>query len=99
MKGGRVCFLVAAMLLLGALLLPSCSQNDEPPKKGETEQEVPKTTMTIEEGISLAIGALKEFLNADFSLERLDIAYITTKEKKFKKVSKENLKNVLNKVK
>lgn len=57
-----------------------------------------KPTMTIEEGIALAIEFLKGFLNADFSLERLDIAYITVKDKKFKKASKENLKNVLSKV-
>ncbi len=72
--------------------------------EGETDiekvlQKKYKPTITIEEGISTAINALKDFLNADFSLERLDIAYITTKDKKFKKVSKENLKNVLNKVK
>ena len=73
---------------------------------GEGEADIEKTlqkkykpTMTIEEVISVAIGALKEFLGSDFGLERLDIAYITTKDKKFKKVSKENLKNVLNKVK
>ncbi|MBW2963172.1 archaeal proteasome endopeptidase complex subunit alpha [Candidatus Woesearchaeota archaeon] len=73
---------------------------------GEGEVEIEKTlqkkykpTMTIEEGIAAAIESLKEFLNADFSLERLDIAYITVKDKKFRKASKENLKNVLSRVK
>lgn len=73
---------------------------------GEGEVEIEKTlqkkykpTMTIEEGIAAAIESLKEFLNADFSLERLDIAYITVKDKKFRKASKENLKNVLARVK
>jgi len=73
---------------------------------GEGEVEIEKTlqkkykpTMTIEEGIAAAIESLKEFLNADFSLERLDIAYITVKDKKFRKASKENLKNVLARLK
>ena len=72
--------------------------------EGETEiekilQKKYKSAMTIEEGIVTAIESLKEFLSADFSLERLDIAYITVKDKKFRKASKENLKNVLSKVK
>jgi hypothetical protein len=49
MKGGRSSFLVAVTLLLGALLLPGCGPSDVPPQKGETQQEVPKATMTIEE--------------------------------------------------
>lgn len=58
-----------------------------------------KSTMTIEEGMIMCIEALKEILNQDFSLERLDIAYITIEDKRYKKVTKENLKNVLAKVK
>jgi len=73
---------------------------------GEGEPEIEKIlqkkykpNLLIEEGIGIAISALKGFLNQDFSLERLDIAYITIKDRKYKKISKENLKNVLNKVK
>jgi proteasome alpha subunit len=73
---------------------------------GEGEPEIEKIlqkkhrpNMTIEEGIATSIKALKDFLNNEFNIERLDIAYITTKDRKFKKVSKDNIKNVLNKVK
>lgn len=73
---------------------------------GEGENEIEKIlqkkykpTMTIEEGIAVSIKALKEFLGSEFSMERLDIGYIPLKEKKFKKVSKENIKKVLEKVK
>ncbi|MCK4588982.1 MAG: archaeal proteasome endopeptidase complex subunit alpha [Nanoarchaeota archaeon] len=73
---------------------------------GEGEPEIEKLlqkkykpTMNIEEGIALSIQSLKEFLGPEFSLERLDIAYITIQDKKMKKVAKDTLKNVLNKVK
>lgn len=73
---------------------------------GEGEIEIEKVlqrkyrpTMTIEEGMIMCIEALKEILNQDFSVERLDIAYITTEEKRYKRVTKDNLKNVLAKVK
>jgi len=73
---------------------------------GEGEIEIEKIlqrkyrpTMTIEEGMVMCIEALKEILNQDFSVDRLDIAYITSEEKRYKRVTKDNLKNVLAKVK
>lgn len=58
-----------------------------------------KPTLTIEEGIGLALSALKSALGEDFSLERIDLAYVNVRDKKFKKVSKEDLKKVISKVK
>lgn len=73
---------------------------------GEGEPEIEKmlqkkyrSNMSIDEGIILSIQSLKEFLGQEFSLERLDIAYITSQDRRMKKVEKENLKNVLSKVK
>ena len=42
-----------------------------------------KPEMTIEEGIKLAVKALKKVLKDEFSNERLDLAYIKTADKKF----------------
>lgn len=53
-----------------------------------------KPNLTIEEGLKLAISALQEALKKDFDLERIDASYITIKEKKYKKVSKEELKKL-----
>jgi len=50
-----------------------------------------KPEITIEEGIKLSIKALKKVLGDNFKIERIDAAYITIKEKKFKKVSKEKI--------
>lgn len=51
-----------------------------------------KSSLTIEEGLKLAINALKQTLGKDYSLERIDASYITLKDKKYQKFSKEELK-------
>jgi len=51
-----------------------------------------KPTLTIEEGLKLSLDALKQALKKDFSLERIDASYITLNEKKYKKFSKEKIK-------
>ncbi|MFC1801446.1 archaeal proteasome endopeptidase complex subunit alpha [Nanoarchaeota archaeon] len=73
---------------------------------GEGEPEIEKIlqkkykpTISIEEGIDLALSALKTTLGDEFSLERLDIAYVKLTDKRFKKINKETLKQVLSKVK
>lgn len=62
---------------------------------GEAENEVKsilnkeyKETLTIDDGIKLCIKALKKVLGKEFSMERIDGAYITQKEKKYQKLDK-----------
>lgn len=50
-----------------------------------------KETITIEDGVKLAIKALRRVLKKEFSLERVDGAYISEKEKKFTKIDKSKL--------
>lgn len=47
--------------------------------------------MSIEENLKLALKALKKVLGNNFNIERVDAAYIKTKEKKFKKFPKEKI--------
>ena len=65
---------------------------------GEAENEIKailnkeyKETITIDEGIKVAIKALKKALKKEFSWERIDGAYITEKEKKYTKIDKAKL--------
>ena len=69
---------------------------------GEGEAEVEKIlhseykeNMSIDQGIKLAVKALKTALNNDFNTERLDCVYIKSDEKLFTRVSQEELKNIL----
>ncbi|MBL7100620.1 MAG: archaeal proteasome endopeptidase complex subunit alpha [Nanoarchaeota archaeon] len=65
---------------------------------GESENEIKnilnkeyKESITIEDGIKLAVKALRRVLKKDFNLERIDGAYITDKEKTFTKIDKSKL--------
>jgi len=51
-----------------------------------------KEGITVDEGIKLALKALKKVLGKDFDLRRIDGAYITTEEKQFTKIDKKKLK-------
>jgi proteasome alpha subunit len=69
---------------------------------GEGEAEVEeilkkeyKETITIDEGLKLALKALAKILDKDFSTDRIDAAYIKTAEKKFKKVPKLEIDKIL----
>jgi len=66
---------------------------------GESENEIKeilnkeyRDNITIEEGIKLAVTALKKVLGKEFKLERIDGIYIKTKEKVYKRINKENIK-------
>ncbi len=72
--------------------------------EGETEIEEilekeydPK--MTVEDGLKLAISSLYKVLDKNFSSERLDASYITTKEKKFVRLKKDKLDKLLKEIK
>ena len=52
--------------------------------------------MTTEDGIKLAVSALKKVLDKDFNIDRLDCAYINTEEKQFKRIEQKKLKEIFN---
>lgn len=65
--------------------------------EGETEveeflQKRYKPGLSVEEGIKLGLQAMKEFLKGDFNVERVDAAYIDVKDKRFTKLSDEELR-------
>jgi len=45
--------------------------------------------------LKLCIKALKKFLDSNFTIDRIDAAYIDEKEKKMKKVSRDRLKKLM----
>lgn len=51
-----------------------------------------KEGITVDEGIKLALKALKKVLGKDFDLRRIDGAFITTEAKQFTKIDKKKLK-------
>ncbi|MBM3200119.1 archaeal proteasome endopeptidase complex subunit alpha [Candidatus Woesearchaeota archaeon] len=65
---------------------------------GEYENEVKsilnkdyKDNMSIDDGIKLALNALKVTMKKDFSMERIDGAYVTEKERTFVKIDKNRI--------
>jgi proteasome alpha subunit len=58
-----------------------------------------KDDLTIEDGIRLAVGALAKFLDKNFSADRIDAAYINTKQKKFTRLSRDEINKIVNKLK
>jgi proteasome alpha subunit len=55
-----------------------------------------KSELTMDEGLSLALKALKKVLGDNFSVDRIDAAHISLKEKKFKRYTKEKISAALN---
>ncbi len=58
-----------------------------------------KQDMSIEDGLKLSLKALKKVLGENFNVERIDAAYITTAEKKFKKVNKSKIEKLASELK
>jgi proteasome alpha subunit len=54
-----------------------------------------KESLKIEEGIKLAIKALKKALGKEFDIERIDGAYIKTSDKKFVRLEKDSIKRLV----
>lgn len=54
---------------------------------------------SIDDGLKLAIKAMKKVLNNDLTVDRLDAAYVKTADKKHTKVGKEELARILKSVK
>jgi len=61
------------------------------PEVEEMLQKEYKPDLSVEEGLQLSIKALKKVLGTNFSLERLDAAYILSSEKEFRKFSKDKI--------
>jgi 20S proteasome alpha/beta subunit len=55
--------------------------------------------MTIEDGLRLALRALSQVLDKNFSVERIAAAYIKTDEKVLKEMQRANIDRVLREVK
>lgn len=69
---------------------------------GEGEAEVEavlqkryRSSMTVDEGIKLGVQAMKEFLKQDFNVERVDVAFIEVKEKRWSKLTDEEIGRAL----
>ena len=58
-----------------------------------------KQDMSIEDGLKLSLKALKKVLGENFNVGRIDAAYITTAEKKFKKVNKSKIEKLASELK
>ena len=58
-----------------------------------------KETMTVEEGLKFAIGALLQVLDKKFSAERIDAIVISTADKAYKQVSRQQIEKILKEVK
>ena len=70
----------------------------------ETEQKVEeilhkdyKRTLTIEQGLALAVKALRSSIGKDFSPDRIDAAYIKSDKPKFTKLSRQEVERLLKK--
>ncbi|MDP4012991.1 MAG: archaeal proteasome endopeptidase complex subunit alpha [Candidatus Nanoarchaeia archaeon] len=50
-----------------------------------------KESLSCEEGVKLGVGALKKVLGKDFSIDRIDGAFISSKDKKFTRLERETL--------
>ncbi|MBI2541219.1 archaeal proteasome endopeptidase complex subunit alpha [Candidatus Woesearchaeota archaeon] len=58
-----------------------------------------KPDLSIEEGLKLSLKALKKVLGENFNVERIDAAYISTAEKKFKKMAKQKIEKLASELK
>ncbi len=54
-----------------------------------------KDDLTLQEGIKLGIKALQQFLSKDFSVERIDGAYITASDQKFTRLKRADIERYL----
>ena len=57
-----------------------------------------KESMTIQEGLKLAVSALVRVLDKKFNSERLDVAVVSTEDKTFRKLDKQQLDKLLREV-
>jgi proteasome alpha subunit len=58
-----------------------------------------KPDLSIEEGLKLSLKALKKVLGENFNDERIDAAYISSSEKKFKRMTKQKMEKLASELK
>jgi proteasome alpha subunit len=58
-----------------------------------------KPDLSIEDGLKLSLKALKKVLGENFNVERIDAAYISSAEKKFKRVTKQKVEKLASELK
>ena len=58
-----------------------------------------KESITIDEALKMCLRVLKKILEKEFTIDRIDAAYITTKDKKFAKVKREKLDKLMKETK
>ena len=51
-----------------------------------------RANLTVDEGLKLGLSAMKEFLKDEFNVERVDAAYIDVKDRRFKKLSNDEIR-------
>ncbi len=54
-----------------------------------------KPNLTVEEGLKLGLDLLKEFLKTEFNLDRVDAVVIKVADKKYTKLSNDEMKNLM----
>src|SRR3989338_7786719 len=54
-----------------------------------------KEGMSVEEGLKLGLSAMKEFLKTNFNFERIDAVYISSKNKRYTKLSDDELRRLM----
>ena len=55
--------------------------------------------LTVEDGLKLSLKALKKVLGENFNLERIDAAYISSAEKKFRRFTKQRIEKTASELK
>ena len=58
-----------------------------------------KPELTIDDGLKLSLKALKKVLGENYNVERIDAAYITTAEKKFRRLTKAKIEKLSSEIK
>jgi len=58
-----------------------------------------KPELTIEDGLKLSLKALKKVLGENFNVERIDAAYITIADKKFRRLTKQRIEKIASELK
>ncbi|MBI2669342.1 archaeal proteasome endopeptidase complex subunit alpha [Candidatus Woesearchaeota archaeon] len=51
--------------------------------------------MSFDEALKVAVGALKDFLKDDFNFERIDVSYVNVKDKKYTRLTEEEMRRYL----
>jgi proteasome alpha subunit len=65
--------------------------------EGDTEiepvlQKKYKPNMSVEDGIKFGLGLMKDFLKGEFNFERVDVAYVSSKDQRYTKLSDDEIK-------